>query len=257
MGRSRVKRDWYRTIFDSGTAALPWASGAARDVDRALAMLQATGTERVLDLACGTGRHAIELARRGFSVVGVDLSAPLIELGAQEAAARHLDVEFIESDLRDLEFEAEFDLVLSLNDGAIGYFETDEENLRTFEVISRALRPGGGHLMQVPNVLFIQKHSPHRTWVAGPSCVELLEYRWSDKGRHLYGASRAIPYGERLEQKDPVRFRQRLYSVEELRPLLESVDLDLVEVFRGNGRSCPPDDTQYEVFVRSRKRGGR
>ncbi len=79
----------------------------------------------------------------------------------------------MEADLRQLDFEDEFDLVLSLNDGAVGYFETDEENSRTFEVVATALRSGGAHLMQLPNVLHAERTCRPRSWIAGEEKVEL------------------------------------------------------------------------------------
>lgn len=255
MGQSRVRRDWYRRIFGPESMELPWAERTAQQVDRVLEMLRPSGTERILDLACGNGRHSLELTRRGFSVVGVDLSAPLVDCATAAAADEGLDVEFTRSDLRDLDFDAEFDLVISLNDGAIGYFENDRENLRTFEVVSQALRPGGRHLMQVPNVLFARKHSPYRTWMSGSATVEMLEYWWSDKGSHLYGASTAVRYGSMLEPKRPVRFRQRLYTINELDSIFESVGMRRTNVFRGSGKAALPDDTQYEMFVESHKAG--
>ena len=62
-------------------------------------------------------------------MVGVDISPDLLEMAEQEAEAQSLEVTFMQADLRELDLHDEFDLVLSLNDGAVGYFETDEENL--------------------------------------------------------------------------------------------------------------------------------
>ena len=127
-----------------------------------------TDGERVLDLACGTGRHSLELARRGFEVVGVDISPDLLEIAEADAEARVAGTPpSSQADLRELDFDDEFDLVLNLNDGAVGYFETEEENRRTFEVIAAALRPGGGNLMQLPNVLYAETHLPQKTWIEG------------------------------------------------------------------------------------------
>src|SRR6187402_765328 len=166
---TEVPQDWYRSAFPaSQTLARPWAEQTEAEIDRVVSILRPEQGARVLDLACGTGRHSIELARRGFSVVGVDIADDLLEVATHDAEEGSVDgVSFMQADLRKLEFEAEFDLVLNLNDGAIGYFETEEENHRTFEVIAAALRPGGGNLLQLPNVLYAETHLPQKTWIAG------------------------------------------------------------------------------------------
>jgi SAM-dependent methyltransferase len=248
-----VPLDWYRSGFPLETAQMPWADRTVAEVDRALAMLKPQGSERVLDLACGIGRHSLELARRGFEVVGVDISPELLEMAEREAEAQSLEISFVQADLRELDLEDEFDLVLSLNDGAVGYFETEEENFRTFEVVSQALRPGGGHLMQLPNVLHAEKHLPQKTWLAGEATVELIDHRWNGQTRYLEGATVPIRIGELFERFEPIPFRQRLYSAEELADLYESVGMRLANMFSGSGKARMPRDNQYEVFVEGRR----
>lgn len=248
-----VPPDWYRSGFPPETAKMPWADRTVAEVDRAMAMLNPRGDERVLDLACGTGRHSIELRRRGFEVVGVDISAELLAMAEQDAALNELDIEFVQADLRELDLRDGFDLVLSLNDGAVGYFETEAENYRTFEVVSQALRAGGGHLMQLPNILHAEKHLPQKTWIAGDATVELIDHRWNAKARYLEGATVPIRIGEVFAELAPIPFRQRLYSVDELTSLYESVGMSLSGTFAGSGRPRQPKDSQFEVFVEGRK----
>ena len=217
-------------------------------------MLRPEGGERILDLACGTGRHSIELARRGFSVLGVDIASDLLEIAVGEAENKSIDgATFLEADLRELDFDAQFDYVLNLNDGAIGYFETEEENHRTFEVIAAALRPGGSNLLQLPNVLYAETQLPQKTWIEGTEMVELIDHRWDSRTRYLEGSTTPILIGEPFEGVSPIPFRQRLYSVKELEEIYESVGMSLANVFRGSGKPRPPKDTQFEVFVAGRK----
>jgi SAM-dependent methyltransferase len=248
-----VPQDWYTRGFPLETTHMPWADRTVAEVDRALAMLKPEEGERVLDLACGIGRHAMELRRRGFEVVGVDISAELLEMAESDAREQSLDIEFVEADLRQLDFEDEFDLVLSLNDGAVGYFETDEENFRTFEVVAQALRRGGGHLMQLPNVLHAEKHLPKKTWIAGDATIELSDHHWNAQTRYLEGATVPIRIGEVLEEFAPIPFRQRLYTVEELTDIYETVGMTLTNVYRGSGKPRKPRDNQYEIFPEGRK----
>ncbi len=250
-----VPQDWYRSAFSvSHTVARPWTDQTGMEIDRVLAMLRPPEGARILDLACGFGPHSVELASRGFDVVGVDIEPDLIEIAVGEAENKSVEnVSFEERDLRELAFEAEFDVVLNLNDGAIGYFETEEDNHRTFEVIAAALKPGGSNLLQLPNVLYAETHLPQRTWIAGERMVELIDHRWEPRSRHLEGSTMPIVVGEPFEGVDPIPFRQRLYSVDELTEIYASVGMELTGVFRGNGKPRPPKDSQFEVFVAGRK----
>lgn len=249
----QIPEDWYAEAFDAASASMAWTDRTGPEVDRVAKILQTRGDERVLDMACGSGRHSLELRRRGFEVVGTDISSDLIEIARRDAAEADLDVEFVQADLRELDYEDAFDLVLNLNDGAIGYLESDEENRRSFEVIARALRPGGRNLVQLPNVLYARERLPQRSWIPATSMVELVEHRWNKKAKRLEGLMVAARFGEVLENLDGIEFSQRLYTIDELRDLYVSVGMELLRVYNGSGRPKEPKASQFEIFVEARK----
>jgi SAM-dependent methyltransferase len=253
MAEPEIQQDWYRTAYPPEMDKLPWADKTVSEVDRFMTMLRLRGNERVLDMGCGTGRHALELARRGFSVVGVELLEANVAVGRQAADAQSLSVEFVQADLRELELDEEFDIVVTFNDGGIGYFETEAENLKTFEVISRALKHGGRHLGQTPNRLFAEKHMPEKTWILGTESVELTDHRWNVRAQRLEGTAASIWFGETFEKLDPIPYSSRLYLVEELQEIYESLGMKLTNTFRGSGKAGRPRDNQYEIFWEARK----
>lgn len=253
MGTGVVPVDWYRTSFAPNFHALYWEEGGEEKAALALAMLEPDGHERILDLACATGRRTLELSRRGFNVVGVDIRGELLEVAGCEAVSEDLWPHFVEENPRYLQFEREFDLVLSLGGGAFEHFDYDEENLQAFAAAARALRPGGRLLMQMPNVLHVEAHLPQRTWLAGGEALDLVEQHWNEPTRRLDGTRKSVIMGEDAEDAEPVPFQRRLYLVEELAEVFESVGLALSDVFDEHGAPCTPTDTQQELFVEARK----
>lgn len=253
MAEIDIQEDWYRFAYPPEMVKLPWADKTVSEVDRFMTMLKPRGDERVLDLGCGTGRHSLELVRRSFEVVGVELLEANVKVAEEDAQAQGLDAEFVAADLRELELAQEFDIVVTFNDGGIGYFETEAENLRTFEVIARALRPGGRHLGQTPNRLFAEKHMPEKTWILGAESVELTDHRWNAKRNRLEGTAASIWFGEVFEQLDPIPYSSRLYLVEELQDIYASLGMTLTNTFRGSGKAGRPRDNQFEIFWEARK----
>lgn len=114
-------KTWYKNIWSLGIKNMSWVEETKSQVDFLWNMLDLTGKETILDLGCGFGRHSLELARRGCNVVGVDITKDYVDDANINAKKENLSVRFIHGDIRDIEFSNEFDFVLNLADGAIGY----------------------------------------------------------------------------------------------------------------------------------------
>jgi len=153
-------QDWYKTIWDLDIKNSSWIEDTENQVDFIIKTLQLTGKERILDLACGFGRHCLSFAKRGYQVIGVDITEAYIKDAKMTAEKASLSIEFIHADIRDINFSNEFDVVLNIADGAIGYLENDDENLKIFDKISNALKLGGKHFMDLINAEHIEQYAP-------------------------------------------------------------------------------------------------
>jgi SAM-dependent methyltransferase len=245
---------WYRRGWGLNIKQMSWTEDTANQVDFIVKALGLTGGERILDLACGFGRHALELARRGYSVVGVDLTREYIDDAARTAKGMGLDAEFLCADLRDVRFDGEFDAVLSLADGAIGYLETEEENLRIFDVIARALKPGGRHFMDVCRREHAERFFPKRSWDAGRECLTLSVFDWDAGSRRMLYEERNLRYGEVAVKPEFTGEAAgiRLYSLEELRAILGQRGMEITGAYcdyDGN----PETERELQLLVRSER----
>jgi len=137
---------WWEDYFDQTFVSLYrdflTPERTEREVEGLREMVALPPGGEVLDVACGWGRHAISLARAGFRVTGLDLSETLLERGRKRAAAAGVEVGFVRGDMREIPWRGRFDAVLSLY-SSLGYFLSDEEDLRVLRGAREALRPDG------------------------------------------------------------------------------------------------------------------
>ena len=160
--------DWYVPLARHlGEAYLQYgfAMGTTQEVDFIEETLATVPGERLLDVGCGPGRHAVEFARRGLDVVGIDLSADFVAVAHRRAAEAGVTPSFFQMDARELPFDNEFDVVISLCQGAFGLGLPDLQILRN---IRRALRPGGRLALGAANVFYVLGHGGALGTPAGP-----------------------------------------------------------------------------------------
>jgi SAM-dependent methyltransferase len=158
-GAGRPGRDhWFEELADHlGTAYDRYAhtKGTMQEVDHVVAQLGIQPGARVLDVGCGTGRHARELATRGFLVHGIDISERFIEIAGRDAPA---GATFERLDARSLAFDGEFDAVICLCQGAFGMMTADGDDGAVVSGMSRAMREGGRLALSAFNAYFAVKY---------------------------------------------------------------------------------------------------
>ncbi|MDD4498204.1 MAG: methyltransferase domain-containing protein [Methanosarcinaceae archaeon] len=224
---AHVESDWWQKIFNSlylktDADVLEDPEISALEVKLFTEILDLSPEEKVLDLCCGQGRHALELARRGFShVEGYDNSAFLIRKARARADKAGLSISFRQGDARALPYEpASFDAVTLLGN-SFGYFDSESQDLQLLKEICRVLKPGGRLLVDVADGEFLKTSFQPRSW------------EWVDD-KHFVCRERSLSAdGTRLISREVIShvkkgvvadqfYAERLYSEKSLVALLRA-----------------------------------
>jgi len=229
--RPKRSKPWFEEVFDEDyLRTLPFmrADQTLREVEFISEALRIGAGAEILDIACGYGRHAIELVQRGYNVTGLDLSLPLLLRAADESKRRALSVNFVHADMREMAFEKQFDGAYSMLT-SFGYFDEDT-NLRVAERIGRALKPGARFLLDVVNRDYVVSDLPVRVWWEGTGCVVLEEVDFNfHTSRIVTHRSIVFEDGRQLEQEISVR----AYSLHEIGRLLRQAGFRVMDVSGG------------------------
>jgi SAM-dependent methyltransferase len=227
-------RPWYETLFETVYLRL-WKpvhekQDAKAQVDGILGILQLAEGSEILDLCCGFGRHALELARRGYRITGLDLCAQFLDIARKTAEHEELDITLVRSDMRRIPFENRFDAVINMFT-AWAYFEEDEDNLQVFRQAAKALRPGGKFLLDQCNWPGIWSRYRPQDWrLHEDGLLEVREHRadWL-RGR---GHDRHIlvePDGRRSE----LNISLAMYTPAQVAQMLQQAGLEVKALYGG------------------------
>jgi Methylase involved in ubiquinone/menaquinone biosynthesis len=224
--KKRLK-PWFEEVFDEDyLRTLPFMTSqqTLRETAFIMEALSPPAASEVLDIACGYGRHAIELGQRGCRVTGLDLSLPLLIRAADEAQRRGLSVNFVHADMREMTYDSQFDAAYCVLT-SFGYFD-EETNLRVASSIFRALKPGGRVLVDTINRDYIVSDLPSRVWWEGDGCVVLEEVDFDFHTSRVM-IRRSIVFGDGRQVENEISIRA--YSLHELGRVLRRAGFQILE----------------------------
>ena len=155
-------KQWYESLYENYSRKYdkePFVQGTVGECDFIEQEINRDKSVRIIDIGCGTGRHAIELTKRGYNVTGVDLSEDQIKRAKEKAQEAGVTIDFQTQDARNLSFDGEFDLAIMLCEGGFSLMETDEMNFEILKNATKALKSKGMLIFTTLNGLFPLFHS--------------------------------------------------------------------------------------------------
>lgn len=222
---------------------------ATEQVEQLLALLDLDEGARVLDVPCGVGRHAVELARRGFGVTAVDATEGYLETARARARDTDVDVdiEFVRADMREFRREAAYDAVLNLYT-SFGYFEDRTDDERVARNFYESLRPDGWLAMSLTSKEILARDFQSRDWHERDGSFMLEEREVVDAWSRLENRWIVVDGGDVTE----FSVSHRVYSAFELTQLLERVGFEDVDVY-GRLDGAEYDEDAELLLVVARK----
>ena len=212
-------------------------------------LLELDSPMRILDLACGFGRHANRLAVLGHSVTGVDFTPGFLEIARQKAAEMGVQVDYRQGDMRQVGFVEEFDRVLLLFT-SFGYFE-DDENAQVMGNMARALKPGGLLGFDTPNRDVVVKDLSTSDVIEKDGDLMINRLSFDVLTGRFHNRRIVIRNGVRKDKP----FSIRLYNATEIRDLLDRVGLEVYKMLGGDGQPLSASSRRTVVVARKPLRG--
>lgn len=233
--RAKGRRPWWEELFNEDFSRAQSRLSDVQVKREATFIEESLGVNPggvLLDLGCGAGHHAVELAQRGYAVVGYDLSLHQLALAADMAQDKQQKLNLMQGDMRDMAFDSVFDGIYCW-DTTFGYFE-EEKNVAVAARIFQALKPGGAFLIDVINRDFVAMQQPSSVWFEGDTAVCM-----DDMSVDFISSRLKV---KRSVMLDDGRTREchysiRLYSLHELGKLLHEVGFRIAEA---SGQASTP-----------------
>lgn len=226
-----MKKTWFEKWFSSKYYLDIYQHRDEEDARWIINLLQRSiplnTRSKALDIACGSGRHSLELARRGFDVTGFDLSEFLIgeaKKGLKNSKEKDLRVKFLIKDMRNFNFRNSFDVAVNIFT-SFGYFENDEENFSVIKNASDSLRSGGFFIFDFLNKKYLEdnllKYSKQKSGGITVIQKRKIENGFVNKKITIREGSKLFEFDESL----------RLYSLSEFKKAFGSYGLKIQLLF--------------------------
>jgi SAM-dependent methyltransferase len=245
-------KNWY----EDDTFWETWASflfskerleNAPEEVTNLVSLLKISPGVSVLDLCCGPGRHSLEFARRGYSVVGVDRTRKYLQKARRLAKKEGLEVKFVQEDMRSFCRVDTFDAAVNLFT-SFGFFEDIKDDERVIKNVHRSLKEGGVFLIDVIGKERLARIFRERDWQEIDGAIMLEERKISKNWSWIENRWTMLKDGKVEEFK----LSLRPYSAVELTALLSNCGFNTTEAY-GDLGGAPNDHKAKRLVVVAQK----
>ncbi len=252
-------KQWYEELFRDYAGKYEkesFTAGTAGEVDFIEKELDYNKSAKILDIGCGTGRHSLELARRGYSnITGIDLSESMLNRAKEIAGKENLKIGFFIKDARDFNFNGSFDLAIMMCEGAFPLMETDEMNYSILKNACSSLKPGGKFIFTTLNGLYPLFHSVKDFVNAGTEQGKSVENNFDLMTFRDYSVYETE---DDKGDKKVLNCNERYYVPSEITWLLKSVGFGKSEIFGCKMGAFSRDDKltteDFEMLVITEKK---
>lgn len=228
------EKKWYEELFENYGQKYDgegFVGGTVGECDFIESEIGHNKAARIIDVGCGTGRHSLELARRGYPVVGIDLSESLLHKAREKAAGSGLNVSFLHHDARQLPFHDEFDVAIMLCEGGFPLMETDEMNFEILKNVTRSLTKTGRFIFTTLNGLFPLFHSVEAFLSPGKTGEGIATYKENQFDLMTFRERKRVEVEDDFGNTKVLYSDERYYVPSEITWLLKTLGYRKVELF--------------------------
>lgn len=225
-------KQWYEILFQNSAEKYDqerFTQGTIGECDFLEKEFQHNKTLKILDVGCGTGRHSIELTKRGYTVTGIDLSETQLKRAQQKAAAENLEINFLQGDARNLPFKGEFDVAIMLCEGGFPLMETDEMNFAILKSVTESLSKKGKLIFTTLNGLFPLHHSTQK--FLSSKAEGQTQFQNQQFDLMTFREQSIVEFEDDDGNKKKIACNERYYVPSEITWLLKSLCYHTIDIF--------------------------
>ena len=226
-------KQWYESLFENYARTYDseiFTQGTIGECDFIEKEINYDKSLKIVDIGCGTGRHSIELTKRGYKVIGIDLSESQLECAKEKAEAINLQIDFQKHDARNLLFKNEFDLAIMLCEGGFPLMETDEMNFEILKNVSESLRQSSKLIFTTLNGLFPIYNSVEKFCAAAKE-EKNATYKDNTFDLMTFRDHNLTTVEDDLGNKKELECNERFYIPPEITWLLKTLNFKKIDIY--------------------------
>jgi 2-polyprenyl-3-methyl-5-hydroxy-6-metoxy-1,4-benzoquinol methylase len=226
-------KQWYESLFENYGQKYDsesFTQGTLGECDFIENELSHNKSLAILDVGCGTGRHSIELTKRGYSVTGIDYSESQLARAIEKAKIQDLTIDFQQQDARNLTFKNEFDVAIMLCEGGFPLMETDEMNYKILQSVTNSLKEQGKLIFTTLNGLFPLYHSIEE-FCSSASTEGNATYRSNTFDLMTFRDHNITEIEDDLGNRKILECNERYYVPSEITWLLKTLGYKKIDIF--------------------------